>query len=180
MKGSAIGRRYAKALLEVAEEQKQVPKVHKDLEDLLGSWQASRELRATFENPAFGADVRGKILDELIKRMGLAPIVANTLKLLSDRQRLRHLPEVAEAFFALAQEGAGAVVAEVTTATELPDSYFVKLQATLEKSLGKKVSIVKKTDPTLVAGVVTRIGDKVFDGSVRSNLRQLEERMLAR
>lgn len=72
------------------------------------------------------------------------------------------------------------MVAEVTTASELPEAYFAKLQATLEKSLGKKVSIVKKTDPTLVAGVVTRIGDKVFDGSVRSSLRQLEDRLLAR
>ena len=180
MKGSTVGRRYAKALLEVAEEQKQVPKVQKDLEDLLASWRESRELRITFENPAFGADVRTKILNELVKRMGLSSLVSNTLHLLSDRQRLRHLPEVAEAFFELAQEGAGAVVAEVTTASELPETYFAKLQATLEKSLGKKVSIVKKTDPTLVAGVVTRIGDKVFDGSVRSSLRQLEDRLLAR
>ncbi len=180
MKGSTVGRRYARALLEVAEEQKQVPKVQKDLEDLLASWQGSRELRTTFENPAFGADLRAKILDQLVQRMGLSTLVASTLKLLADRQRLRHLPDVAAAFFALAQEGAGSVVAEVTTATELPDAYYAKLQATLEKSLGKKVSLVKKTDPTLVAGVVTRIGDKVFDGSVRSSLRQLEDRLLAR
>lgn len=179
MKGSAVGRRYAKALLEVAEEQKQVPKVHKDLEDLLASWQESRELRATFENPAFGPELRTKILDELSKRMSLSPLVANTLRLLSDRQRLRHLPEVVESFFALSQQGAGGVVAEVTTATELPETYFAKLQATLEKSLGKKVSIVKKVDPTLVAGVVTRIGDRVYDGSLASSLRKLEDRMLA-
>jgi F-type H+-transporting ATPase subunit delta len=179
VKGSAIGRRYAKALLEVAEEQKQVPKIQKDLEDLLATWRASRELRSLFENPAFGPDVRTKILDALITRTSPSPVVANTLRLLSDRQRLRHLPDVAEAFFALAQEGAGAVVAEITTASELPEAYFTKLQATLEKSLGKKVSIVKKTDPSLVAGVVTRIGDKVFDGSLRSSLRHLEETMLA-
>ena len=66
-----------------------------------------------------------------------------------------------------------------TTATELPETYFAKLQATLEKSLGKKVSIVKKVDPTLVAGVVTRIGDRVYDGSLASSLRKLEDRMLA-
>ncbi|MCA9616134.1 MAG: ATP synthase F1 subunit delta [Polyangiales bacterium] len=179
MKGSAVGRRYAKALLEVAEEQKQVPKVQKDLEDLLASWQESRDLRATFENPAFGPELRVKILDELAKRMSLSPLVANTLRLLSDRQRLRHLPEVVESFLALSQQGAGGVVAEVTTATELPETYFAKLQATLEKSLGKKVSIVKKVDPTLVAGVVTRIGDRVYDGSLASSLRKLEDRMLA-
>jgi F-type H+-transporting ATPase subunit delta len=179
VKGSAIGRRYAKALLEVAEEQKQVPKIQKDLEDLLASWQASRELRSTFENPAFGAELRAKVIDELVKRMGLSPLVASTLRLLSDRQRLRHLPEVAESFFALAQAGAGAVVAEVTTAVELPDAYFTRLQATLEKSLGKKVSVVKKTDPSLVAGVITRVGDRVYDGSLRSSLRQLEDRMLS-
>lgn len=179
MKTSAIGRRYAKALLELAEEQKLAPKVQTELEHLVASWNESKELRDVFENPAITSDLRVKVLEGLAMRMGLSKPTTSIVKLLAERRRMRHLPEVAEAYFAFAQASAGAVVAEVTSATELASAYYVRLQQALEKNLGKKVTIVKKQDPTLIAGVVTRVGDKVFDGSLKSGLEQLEETLLA-
>ena len=179
MSGSTIGRRYARALLELAEEQKKTAKIQKDLEGFLAVWNESQELREVFENPAVGAEQRKAVLDELAKKMMLAPMLANALRLLSDRRRFRHVPEVAEAFLALAQAAQGSVVAEVTTAAQLPEAYYTRLRQTLEKAFDKKVTIVKKEDPQLIAGVVTRIGDKVFDGSVRTRLEEMKETMLA-
>ncbi len=177
MSGSAFGHRYATALLELAAETSQTAKIQRDLASVLETWQQSRELRDVFENPAFSTEVRAGVLEGVSKRLGLSPLLTNTLRLLSDRGRLRQLPELVESFNTLAQDEGG-VVAEVTSATELSASYYTKLQMSLEKSLGKKVTVVKKTDPSLIAGVVTRVGDKVFDGTVASRLRHLREGLL--
>lgn len=176
---SAVGRRYAKAILELAIEGDQLDKVEEDLTALRDAWGGSEDLRDAFENPAVGAEQRRGILDQLAQRMGLAPTVHNALRLLSDRRRLRHLPEVVEAFQQLAEKRAGKVRAEVATASAMPESYFQELQKALESVTGKKVALVKKEDPTLIGGVVTRVGDKVFDGSLRARLNELEEELLA-
>lgn len=180
MKASPIGRRYGRALLELAVEKNVLPKVRKDLEGLVETWNGSEELRSTFENPAISADARRNIVDALGKRMMLSTETINTLKLLADRRRVRHLPEIAEAFIELAEAREGRVVAEVTSAAPLAATFKTQLQAELEKAIGKRVVMVEKQDPDLIAGVVTRVGDKVFDGSVRHRLRQIEEQLVAR
>ena len=177
MSTSAIGRRYARALLDLAGDNRVVPKVTADLQSFLDAWNSSDELRALFENPAISGGARVEVLDSLGRRMALSKETLNTLKLLADRGRLRHLPEIAESFSMLAQEREGRVVAEVTSAAPLPPSLEARLKAQLEKAVGKQVVLVKKQDADLIGGVVTRVGDKVFDGSVRHRLQQIQERL---
>jgi len=177
--GSQLGRRYARALFELGEEQGQTDRIQKGLEALVATWSESKELQDVFENPAVGAENRNAVIDAVGKRMALPPLLLNTLKLLSDRRRLRHVPELAEAYFDLAEARTGRVRAEVITATAMPETYFTKLQQTLEKATGKKVVLVKKQDPELIGGVVTRVGDRVFDGSIRSRLADLEATLLS-
>jgi F-type H+-transporting ATPase subunit delta len=179
MSASAVARRYAKALLQLADESKQTEKVARDLSDLRATWDGSAELRNLFENPGFSTEVRKKVLEALAKRMGLAPLLMNTLLLLSDRRRLRYLPEIAEAFTDLAEAKSGRVRVTVTTASALPDKYFAELQKVLESATGRKVVVEKHEDPSIIAGVVTRIGDKVFDGSVRNRLVELKDTLLS-
>lgn len=179
MKSSLVGRRYARALLDLAEQQNQTDRVAKDLSDFADSFEKSRELRTVFENPDVARAARQKVLTAVLDRMAVAPIVKATLLMLADRNRLGHIAEVAAAFEQLAEARAGKVRAEVTSATALDDAYYLELQKALESAIGKKVVLVKKTDPSLIAGVVTRVGDRVFDGSVRSKLRELSEELLA-
>ncbi len=174
----AIGRRYARALWDLGEEQKQTPAIRAGIEKLAAAWSASEELQALFENPAVKSDQRKQVLGALSKRLGLPKLLENTLNLLADRRRLRFVPEISEAYLGLAAELGGLVRAEVTTATAMPEAYYLKLQKTLEEATGKKVTLVKKQDPTLIAGVVTRVGDMVFDGSVRSRLQDLRTSLM--
>ncbi len=178
MRGTTIARRYAKALLELAEERGETEKVERDLEALVEAWTASKELREVFENPAVTAEARVAVLGALARRLGLSPVLLNTLRLLCDRHRLRLIPEVAQAFAALREERGGLVVAEVTTAGPMPESYFAELAKTLEKALGRKVTVTKREDPALIGGVVTRVGDRIYDGSLRTRLQELKDRML--
>lgn len=179
MKSSSVGRRYARALIELAEANKQTERVAKDLLDFADSFAKNKDLRGVFENPQVTRDQRKKILTTLLDRMAVAPVVKSALLLLGDRGRLKHIGDIAEAFQAISEDRAGRVRAEVTTAVDMPEAYFAELTKVLEGVTGKKVVLVKKQDPAIIAGVVTRVGDKVFDGSVRTRLGELKERMLA-
>lgn len=179
MKSSLVGRRYARALLDLAEQAKQTDRVAKDLSDFADSFEKSRELRTVFESPQVARATRQQVLTAVLDRMAVSPIVKSTLLMLADRGRLKHIGEVAASFEQLAEQRAGKVRAEVTSATPLDDAYYLELQKALEAATGKKVVVVKKEDPTLIAGVVTRVGDRVFDGSVRSKLRELSEELLS-
>lgn len=176
----ALARRYAKALLSLAKEQNAVDRVQRDLAALAAAWEESKELRDAFQNPIYGSDVRRKITDALAARLGVMPMLKNTLAMLSDRRRMRHLADIAEAYTNLAEAESGRVRAEVVSATALPEAYFAELQKTLEQVTGRKVQIVKRVDPTLIAGVVTRVGDRVFDGSLKNRLVELEDELLDR
>jgi len=175
---SIVGRRYAKALFALAEQENAVAEIGKHLAEFTQTYGESPELRAVFENPGFGQDARRKIIIEIAARSGMHDAVRNGLQLLSDRGRLTHIPEVQEAFEAMAQERSGEVRAEITTAAALPEAYFMQLQRRLSEVTGKKVVLVKKTDPDLIGGVVARIGDQVFDGSVKNRLSGLKEELL--
>ena len=179
MSNPTIGRRYASALLELAEESRQTPGVQKALTAMADAWAVSPELRSIFENPSVSGESRAKVLDQLATRVAAPPVLKNTLKLLADRGRMALVPDLAAAFNVMAQAATGQVEAEVTTASAMPEKYYIELQKVLEKVTSKKVVLVRKTDPEIIAGVITRVGDKVFDGSVRNRLTELKEQLLA-
>ena len=178
MSGSLVGRRYARALFDLVQESG-AERIRKDLSRLVETWNNSKELRDLFENPSVGAESRAAVLKVVAARLSLHPMLLNTVQLLSDRRRLRYVPELADAFNQLAEQKTGRIRAEVTTATRMPESYFERLQRTLEQSLGKKIVVVPKEDPALIGGVITRVGDKVFDGSIRTQLQELQTTLLS-
>ena len=90
-----IGRRYASALLALTEQQNATEIVRRDLNDLLGSWRESRELRGVFENPSVSQASRATILRELAQASGIHPLLRDTLLLMSDRCRMSQFPELA-------------------------------------------------------------------------------------
>lgn len=180
MKSSIIGRRYAGALFELAAEQKLVEKIERDLTDFVAAYQSSDDLRDALENPKVSAAGRKAILTQILTKMGASALLKNTLCLLSDRGRMRSIPEVLAAFESIVEARTGKVRAEVTSATALPDAYYAELEKALSAATGKTVVVVRKQDPSLIAGVVARVGDRVFDGSLRHRLGELKDELLAR
>ena len=117
MKTSPVARRYAKALLELAVEAKQVPKIQKDLQEVAGAWDASDELRSIFENPSITGDMQRKVVEGLAQRMMLSPMTKNTLLLMSDNRRL---PEIAATSHAFATRFTTAAFATVFSSSARP------------------------------------------------------------
>lgn len=179
MSANVLAKRYANALLQLADEAGVVERVAKDLSDLAVSWSASEPLRQVFANPKFNLETRRNVARDLATAASAHKLVLDTLLLLTSRQRIRYLPEIAASFAELAETRTGTIRAEVISAAELPASYGDEVKKALEAVTGKKVVVVRRTDPSLIGGVVTRVGDRVFDGSIRNRLAELKNELLA-
>lgn len=179
MIGGGVGKRYARAIYQLAEEQKVVETVGKDLTDLAATWESSEELSDTFENPKLSVEVKRALALALAEKAGAHPILKNAVQMLSDRGRMRYLADIAETFHRIHELGAGRVRAEIVTATSLPDAYYAQLEKTLKQATGKEVVLVRRVDPSLIGGVVTTVGGRVFDGSLKNRLRHLRAQLLS-
>ncbi len=175
----AIVERYARAIFELGSEQNQLSQLTLQLRNMADVYAGSAELRRALENPLVDDAARDRILKDLGARLGLGPLALDSVRLIASRKRLRVLVEIAKRLSVLSDEKAGVLRATVTSAARLDDAYTLRLTQTLEASTGRKVLLEKKTDPALIAGVVTQIGDNTIDGSLLGRLRELERQLLA-
>jgi F-type H+-transporting ATPase subunit delta len=178
MSVSLVARRYAQALLELGSEQGNLDKLVEEISSAAEAWALSADFRNAIENPLVGHDAKKAVVGEVAERIGAGPATRNTLLLLVDRRRMKTLPYLARTLRELADAKKGVIRAEVTTAAPLSEAYYAKLQAKLEKLTGQRVVVDKRTDPAIIGGVIARIGDRVFDGSLRTRLDTLRSALL--
>jgi F-type H+-transporting ATPase subunit delta len=178
MSASLVARRYAQALLELGIESDSLDRLVEEMSTVAQAWETSPELRNAVENPLVAHAMKKAVMTELTEQIGATPTTRQALLLLVDRRRTRALPYVAKLLRELADARKGIVRAEVTTAAPLSDAYYERLQIQLEKMTGKKVVVDRKTDPLLIAGVVTRIGDRILDGSLRTRLLSIRDSLM--
>ena len=178
MSVSIVARRYAQALLELGVEGGMLDRLVEELGTVAAAWDTSPELRNALENPLVDHAMKKAVMTELSEQIGATSVTRHALMLLVDRRRTKTLPYVAQFLRELADARKGVVRAEVTTAVALGDAYYARLQTQLEKMTGKKVVVERKTDETLIAGVVTRIGDRILDGSLRTRLQSLKDSLM--
>jgi F-type H+-transporting ATPase subunit delta len=173
-----ISRRYATALLELGSESGQLDALVEELGRAAQTYEASPELRAALADPLVAVQAKHEIVNEIGQRLALGQVTKNALSLLVDRRRIKALPAIAGRLREMADEKRGIIRAEVLTAMPLPEEYFTQLQQQLERVTGRRVALDRKLDPALICGVVARVGDTVYDGSLIARLRQLKETML--
>lgn len=175
---SVVAERYARAIFELGVETNQQGPLTEQIQQFAELYAGSAELRSMLDNPLVDEPKREAVLKDLAKRLGLGQLAVNAVRLLAERRRLFALPAIARRLGSLADEKAGVLRAVVTSAGPLPESYYQKLVAQLEKASSRKIVIEKQQDPSLIAGVVTRIGDHTIDGSLKGRLEQLERQLL--
>jgi F-type H+-transporting ATPase subunit delta len=175
----SLARRYAKALLDIGIQQQTYDALGKELDRTAATLTSSPELRHALENPVFPMEKRRLVLEELARRLGLSKVVRNFVMLLLDKGRIGALPDIARAHRTLVDEHAGRVRATVTSARPLDPALEQRLKTALERQSGKVVILEKKEDPSILGGVVTQLGDVLYDGSVRTQLQQLREELLS-
>ncbi len=170
-----VAKRYAKALLEIGREDGKFEQYGQELGQVVSLMDASPELETALTNPAFAMEDRKKVLAMLIDKLGLSPMVKNFFNLLMDRGRSGATRDIGKVYAQLVDEAKGITRAQVLSAAPLGDQEVGRLTDALKKVAGKEVQVEVKEDPSLIGGVVARIGDLVLDGSVRSQLESLKE-----
>lgn len=177
MSQEAIARRYARALFELAQEGQNAT-LSREIDAFAALYADQAELRATLDNPLVGVQVRVAILAEIGEKLGAGDLTRRVMRVLVENRRIFALPAIAAELNRLTDEAQGVVRAGVTSAGPLSSMYLDRLRTELERSTGKKVVLTHETDASLIAGVVTRIGDRVIDGSLRAKLAQFRDSVL--
>lgn len=177
MIAGSLARRYAKALMDIGADAKNADKLGADLRSFAQAMAVSVELTTTLTNPAFPKSERKKILDALATRFMVEKVTKNFLFVLLDKERLANLPSISKEIDRMLEEKAGRISAEVTSAQPLTATQLQQITASLEKLSGKKVVLVKHEDPALLGGVVAKLGDTIYDGSLRTQLHTLRDEL---
>lgn len=178
MTTGSVARRYARALYELGQEKGSPLGLIRNIQSLTEVWTESDELREVMANPHLKKDTRRRVLNEISARLALAPHARNFVNLLFDKSRLAELPGIARELGRLADEGQNRVRAEVISAAPIPEVALSNLKYALEKATGRMVLIAAREDPSLIGGVVTRVGDMMYDGSIKRQLKRMKEHIL--
>ena len=173
---SVVGSRYARALVEVVVAPGSVNKPEeivaqlRSMEQLLSD---SHDLRAALMTPAIPTSRKRAVIGKFAETLGLSQVVRNFLFVILDHHRIAQLSEMREAFERLIDEHLGFVRADVTSAEPLEQSQNVALRGELARLTGKQIRPHFSVDPTLLGGIVARVGSTVYDGSVRGQMEAM-------
>ena len=176
--GGSVARRYARALFGIGVDSGSFEALGQEIGDLAALWSESPELRQTLENPVFRPSEKRAVLEQILPRVTPTPEVQRLVLLLLERRRIVLLPAIARAYRDLADAHTGRVRARVTSAEPLLPAALDRVRRSLEERTGKKVIVETAVDAGLIGGVVAQVGDLVLDGSVRTQLADLRQKLL--
>jgi F-type H+-transporting ATPase subunit delta len=170
--------RYASALFSLAKEQLSTDKVAVDLKTFDAMVAESADLERLVRSPVFSADAQIKALGALLDRAAISSVAANFIKLAAAKRRLFAIRDMIANYNKLNDAFRGVARAEVTTAAPLSDAHTAALKEALkEVSGGKDVEISAKTDPSIIGGLVVKLGSRMVDGSLKTKLNAIRTRM---
>ncbi len=175
MKSASL--QYANALADIALAQGAAEAAAMQLESFGAAYEQSAELRTFLASPAVSVEAKHAVLEKIVKRLGASKIIRNFLFVIADHRRTQLIPEIIATFQQVIRQRQGVAEAEVSSAVELSAAQKKDLAATLARLTGKKIEPRYSLDPALLGGAVVRIGDTIYDGSVRSRLNEMRARL---
>lgn len=173
-KNLKIAKRYAKALMLLALENDQLAGIRKNL-SLISKLICGSELESALLNPIYHTQERRNLLKAVLDKLEPEDMLYRFLIFLFDQERLYELEQIDEVFQRMADAKEGLVRAEVSAAVAVPDEVTKKIADAVMRYSGRKVIIEVKEDPEIIGGLIARLGDYVYDGSVRTQVRNLRE-----
>jgi F-type H+-transporting ATPase subunit delta len=172
----SLSRRYTRALFQLAQETGQEEKIGLEVEQFYAAYSGS-ELHQVLTNPAFGVEARKKILAGVTRGQQLSPLTVHFLSLLLDRDRLTHLAGIVSCYRRLLNESKGRVEVKVVSASALEPASVEQLRARLRAVSGKEIVLQEEVDPQLLGGLLIELAGTVYDGSVRTQLEKMKQRI---
>jgi F-type H+-transporting ATPase subunit delta len=178
MAAGSVSRRYARALFSIGVDRGSAEQLGKELDAVSDLWTGSAELREAVANPVFKASEKRAVMQTLLPRVAPTADVQKFVLLLLERGRLPSVANIARAYREMADVHAGRVRAHVTSAQPLTAAELERVKQSLARRTGKQVLVEASVDPALIGGVVARVGDLVLDGSIRTQLGSLRDKLL--
>jgi len=175
----SVSLQYANAMADIALAQGAAEAVTQELTGFGALYAESAELRNFLSSPAVTREAKHRVIEKLLARVRGSKIVRNFLLVVIDHQRAHFLPEIVAAFQQVIRQRQGITEAQVSSAVELNAPQKVELESTLERLTGKRVEAKFSLEPALLGGAVVRVGDTVYDGSLRSRLNELRARLVS-
>ena len=169
--------RYATALFELAQETSSIAAVSADLESFASMLQGSEDLTRLVRSPVFGAAEQISALDAIFAQAGIKSIAANFIRLAAQNRRLFAVGDMIKGFRALLAASRGETAAEVTSAEKLSPAQLSKLKVELKASVGSDVELTTIVDPSILGGLIVKVGSRMVDNSLRTKLQNLKVSM---
>jgi F-type H+-transporting ATPase subunit delta len=173
----AVARRYATPLFELAQEKGQIDQVESELDLVVASIGGNSRLQAVINDVLISAEVKQNLFRQIFAGKVL-PLMLNFLLVVARKRREAHLPEIRDVFVDLANQARGLVEVEVRSAVPLEEATVGRLEKSLVSRLGKRVRFSTQVVPDLIGGLVVRVGDQLMDGSVKTRLHRMKERLV--
>jgi F-type H+-transporting ATPase subunit delta len=170
---------YANALADVALAQGAADATQKQLGEFAAAFGVSAELRNFLTSPGVPREAKHEVIEKIAGRIGAGKIIRNFLFVIADHQRTHILPEIVVSFQEVIRQRQGIAEAEISSAMELSAALKKRFTQTLERLTGKKIEAKYSLDPALLGGAIVRVGDTIYDGSVRSSLNEMRARLAA-
>ena len=171
---TGVAARYALALFELADEQRKLDQVADDLKSIDALLRESADLRRLIGNPVVSRTASGSAMAALIERIGADALTQKFIGLVSANRRLFVLPAIIKAYLAKLAQRRGEVTAEITAARKLSDNQSQALEAALRSALGGKVALSVAVDPSLIGGLVVKVGSRMVDSSLKTQLQKMK------
>ena len=173
-----IARRYAKALVNLAEKGNDLDNAGKNLTALTEVYVDNKELREVLSDTKVSSRLKQEILKGVLNEIKVPALVNTFSRYLLAKRRIDFLPGIERAFNLLLQEKLGRIEAEVTAAHELPKETVMKLEKAISRYSGKNAEVNVTIDPSIIGGIITRIGSMVIDGSIHTQLNQIRQSII--
>lgn len=173
MISSTIAKRYARAFFEIAGEDKRYEEYYRELGRFSAVLRENKSLEEFLANPIFAQPDKKAVVESVLEKIRISPLTANFLKLLADKRRIEILPDIERRYRELMDNALKKARVTVKTAFPLSGELSRRLQSGLEELTGREVEMTVLEEPSLIGGIVVRVGDTLYDGSIRAQLNNI-------
>jgi len=173
-----IAKRYAKALVQLAEEKKVVDKTRTDLAAFVEAVDSLPALQKLLASPVFTPEQKKAVIKDLAGKLGMQPSTQRFVEHLAETGRIRYIKEMYEAFQEILAERTNRAMARLTTAAAISPADLADIKKKLEALTGKQVDIDSRIDASLIGGAKAQIGSTVYDGSIKNQLSKMRNQLM--
>ncbi len=169
-----VATRYASALFELAKENSKIAEVEADLVKFQSMLDMSDDLKNLVRSPVIASDDQSRAIAAVLTKAGIGGLAGNFFKLIAGNRRLFAAQDIIKAYRAISAKQRGEVTAEVTSAVALNEAQTAELKQALKATVGKDVTLNARVDPSLLGGLIVKVGSRMIDSSLRTKLQSLK------